>query len=715
MIAPPPDKVAAILPLLKNAQKSGESWSALCPAHEDSRNSLSISAGDDGRVLLHCHAGCAFRDIAAAMGMKPVELMAGPPPPKSGGRLNIIATYDYQDADGRMLYQVCRCEPKDFRQRRPDGRGGWIWRVKGVPPVPYRLPQLAAAPANQSVIVVEGEKDADRLARLGLIATTNSGGAGEWPTAPEYLEWFRGREVIVLIDNDKSGHEHGAKVAASLQGIAAEVRVVLLPGLPSKGDVSDWLDAGGTVEELQEIVEHSPTWPPDAHRPESPAEESIAVPEQQTELANARRLVKRFRNQLLHVPAWGKWFVWDGRRWADDVGEVRTMQAAKMIADDVWDAVKGCQTDVAIDFAKRTSKHAACRAMINLAASDLAVSHESLDAAPWLLNCPNGTVDLRTGELRGHRPGDFLTKLAPVRFDPVATCPRFEQFLDEVFGSPELVSFMQRLVGYTLTGDVREQVLPICWGTGANGKSTLLTTLQQVLGDYAGQAPGGLLSLRKSEQHPTELAGLVGKRFVVASETEGGCRLAEALVKQLTGGDRITARRMREDFWEFPPTHKLFLATNHKPQVKGTDHGIWRRLLLIPFTATFEGGSKDPELPAKLLTEAEGILAWAVRGCLAWQKEGLQPPPEVVAATQEYRSQEDVVGRFVTECCDIGRDDYCVRFSELYEAMSSWSADCGASLPAKRAVGTWLKERGMKEYRSNGRCYRGVQLKKETE
>lgn len=244
---------------LANVQKDGNGWNARCPAHEDRRNSLSVSCGDDGRTLVTCHANCGFGEILSAVGVQPSQLM--PPketkPVTSVGR--IVATYDYRDADGALRYQVVRREPKDFRQRQPDGNGGWNWKIKGLQPLPYRLPELVTQ-REFSVFIVEGEKDADRLAGLGLVATCNSGGAGKWRFTPETLEVFRGREVVILPDDDEPGHNHAEQVAESLKDIASEIRIVSLPGVPPKGDVSDWLNAGGTIEDLMELVASTPLW-----------------------------------------------------------------------------------------------------------------------------------------------------------------------------------------------------------------------------------------------------------------------------------------------------------------------------------------------------------------------------------------------------------------------------------------------------------------------
>ena len=449
---------------------------------------------------------------------------------------------------------------------------------------------------------------------------------------------------------------------------------------------------------------------------------AIKWPKGRTERANSRRFLKQFGDKVRFCHAWGKWLVWDNARWRiDDGGAV--MRLAMATADSVWLDAKEHLTKDVVDFAVATSGHGKLSAMLKLAAADVSVAVDDLDANPWLLNCPNGTLDLRTGELRPHRREDNLTKLCPTNYTPDAGSYCWDGFLEGVFDGPT-IDFMQKFLGYCLTGDVSEQILAVFYGIGSNGKSTLLNAIQHTLGtDFSPAAPPSLLMEKKTETHPTELAGLFGKRLVIAQETNAGARLAEATVKSLTGGDIISARRMREDFWQFSPTHKLILCTNHKPRVKGTDHAIWRRLVLILFGRKFWSADKaetgpddlkqDKTLPAKLKAEAEGILAWMVQGCLDWKRGGLQIPDSVRAATEEYRNESDTLGRFVAESC-LTMPSVRVKFSILYGELEKWCHDGGDNLPAKRFVGSWLKENGFKDHTNNGRWYLGIGLKAET-
>jgi putative DNA primase/helicase len=400
----------------------------------------------------------------------------------------------------------------------------------------------------------------------------------------------------------------------------------------------------------------------------------------------------------------------------DDRGAI--VRLAKDAARAIFEEAKEVPDEAA---AKRLGKWAGdslseskLRAMISLAQSEpgVPILPEEMDTSKDLLNVLNGTIDLRTGELREHRREDLITKLAPVEYRPDAKAPTWARTLERVLPAPEVRAFFKRLCGYALTGSVSEQVLPVLYGTGANGKSTVLNALLAVLGDYGMQAAPDLLVAKKGS-HPTELADLFGMRFVASIEVEDGSRLAESLVKQLTGGDRVKARRMRQDFWEFEPTHKVLMACNHKPQVRGTDNAIWRRIRLVPFTETIPHAEQDGNLPNKLRAEAAGILAWAVEGCLEWRREGLQAPEEVRQATGAYRAEMDVLGAFLHECCELGAG-HNEAAKDLYAAYSRWCEEGGERPETKRKFGSRLTERGgFERYRGGsdgGHRWRGAQL-----
>lgn len=427
-----------------------------------------------------------------------------------------------------------------------------------------------------------------------------------------------------------------------------------------------------------------------------------------TDAGNGERLSDYIEDKAVYVADWGRWAVWDGKRWVrNKTGRVANM--AKLVVREMYEeAAKIADPDLRsklVAWAMNSEADSKIEAMIRRAKSEPGVSVEDpgdvFDRDPWLLNVENGTLDLKNdGKLRPHDPADMITKLVPVDYLEDAKAPVFEQFLVEILPSEEVRRFVQKAVGYALTGDVSEQVMFIPYGTGANGKSTFLGVLLKMLGDYAKEAADDLL-VSKQGAHPTELADLFGAWFVASMEVDEGRKLAEARVKQLTGGDRIKARFMRQDFWEFDPTHKFFMSVNHKPVVRGTDHAIWRRIRLVPFTKTFAEEEKDALLPEKLAVELPGILAWAVRGCVNWQSERLGAPKEVMAATEEYKSEMDVLSAFVDERCETG-EKFKERSSRLYEAYREWCQETGESAETMRTFGNRMTERGYVAGRGTG-------------
>jgi len=383
----------------------------------------------------------------------------------------------------------------------------------------------------------------------------------------------------------------------------------------------------------------------------------IPVPFRLTDLGNAQRLVGRHGADLRYDSCRGKWLCWDGCRWVEDLtGEA--MRRAKESARGMWAEFAREQ-----DLEKREElfKHASKSEMRNGLESALllvrsepgiAVRLEDLDSDPMLLNVLNGTIDLRTGSLHSHDRKDLITRLAPVRFDPQARCPRWTAFLQRILdNNGEMEAYLARIAGLCLTGDASVQEMFIFYGSGANGKSIFLDTLIGLMGDYAGSTPDSLLTVRTHDEHPTEIADLCGKRLVVGSETEQGAKLRIQLIKRLTGNKTLKARYMRQDFFEFRRTHKLILVTNNRPAVKEATHAVWRRLRLVPFTVTIPPEEQDTALLQKLQAEWPGILAWAVQGCLQWQRTGMRPPAEVLAATDAYQADQNTLAEYLAENC----------------------------------------------------------------
>jgi putative DNA primase/helicase len=340
-------------------------------------------------------------------------------------------------------------------------------------------------------------------------------------------------------------------------------------------------------------------------------------------------------------------------------------------------------------WAKRSESAERLAAMLKVAMSEPGVpaTTDQFDADPFAFNVANGTIDLRAGELRAHRREDLITKLAPVTYDPQASAPIWAAFLERISGGDaEIVDYLWRLFGMCLTGDIRTQELFIFWGGGANGKNVLLDTVCSVLGDYAAPAPPELLTSKTGHDHPTEVADLCGRRFVVASETEENAHLRVALMKRLTGDARLKARFMRQDYFEFPRTHKLVLVTNSRPVIRETTNAVWRRIRLVPFTVTIPEQEQDLQLLEKLCAERAGILAWLVAGCLEWQARGLQPPAAVTDATSAYAKDQDPLSDYLAARVRAGDARQRITRNDLYSDYLSWCSQTREPQPVARDV-----------------------------
>jgi putative DNA primase/helicase len=407
-----------------------------------------------------------------------------------------------------------------------------------------------------------------------------------------------------------------------------------------------------------------------------------------TDLGNSERFVRQHGADVRYCWPWKTWLQWTGTKWERDPGDgirERAKATARRLYQDAALREDPHERKALAAWAQKSEADHVQRAMIEMAKSAISIRPHQFDADPWLLNVANGTLDLRAGELHAHRRGDWITKQCPTPYDPRAACPKFLAFLDLIFhGDVVLIAWLQALLGSGLVGQAIDQILPIFWGSGANGKSTLVQAVADVLGeDYALDTPISTF-LVKRDGIPNDLARLAGARLVIGSESEDGRRLNESLVKQLTGGDTITARFLNEEWFSFKPTFTLLMTTNHKPEIRGTDLAIWRRLRLVPFTVTIPLSEQDEQFPERvLLPEAPGILGWLVAGCRRWQREGLKAVPEsVTAATDEYRMESDLLGDFLEEKTVRGQDCFASTTS-LYDVYLQF---CEAT-KEKRPIG----------------------------
>jgi putative DNA primase/helicase len=444
-----------------------------------------------------------------------------------------------------------------------------------------------------------------------------------------------------------------------------------------------------------------------------------AIPEARyrcTDQANAERLQRMYGNALISVA--GNFYAWNGKRWQLDDGLAQRFACdlSRIIAYEWTEAqaqlreLNACTGSGVGDqilkltelvksltaWGSKSEMKSTQDAALGLLKKLLNVPVERIDSDPWALNVENGTIDLRTGVLRPHAAADLITKLAPVSYDPAAQCPRFKRFLGEIFrGDQTVVDFLQRWYGYAATGITREQALLIKFGPGGNGKSTLGEVLDGVLGEYSTPATLGLLTSKSGSDtaHHAEIADLLGRRLVTASESEDGAKLKEALLKQLTGGDALKGKRLYGQLFSFKPTHKIELLTNHKPVIKGSDFSIWRRIMLLNFPVKFGSADevqageamalKDTTLGAALRGELPGILAWVVEGAQLWATNALKAPRAVLDASAEYRQEQDHVAEFLGERCTL---DPAARQSlpALYQAYKLWCHDAGRDFPLTR-------------------------------
>lgn len=435
-----------------------------------------------------------------------------------------------------------------------------------------------------------------------------------------------------------------------------------------------------------------------------------------TDTGNSERFRDEYAGTVCYVPESKRFMIFDGLRWsADSAGAVTTMvkPCLQPILDEVAQEADSGKRTALTRFYSKSCNVERIKAALTLAQPLLSVRQTDFDQNHFLLNCRNGTVDLKTGVLRPHSSADRITKLVPVNYDKNATCPLFKEFLDKIFDSDqELIDFLQRLIGYSLTGSTREQILIICHGEGSNGKTTLLNVLKKLLPDYMQAAPPELLltNLRAGGASP-EVARLQGVRCAVLTETNDKDVLNESRVKRLTGGDPLTARHLHCDYFEFDPTHKVWLLTNHKPEIRGQDNAIWRRIRLIPFNVTIPEKEQDKNLADKLEKELAGILTWAVQGCIEWQESGLKEPPQVLSATKSYQEEMDVVQEFLDECCDI-EPALSAPVRQLYQCFVEWCENYRVQACSKKKFSMSLQKKGFIDTHTRyGARYQGLKLR----
>lgn len=614
-----------------------------------------------------------------------------------------VGCWDYRDADGNYLWSIVRFESNDGKKTiRPYNKVLKTYKAHPEPRPLYNLPGILK---SDNVIIVEGEKCAQALIDAGYCATTAMGGANA-PASMTDWSMLSDKIVVVWRDNDEPGKIYAGSCAQAAMAAGATSCVVLeIPdGMPNGWDAADAVGAGSNFDlssflacakgqQIQLASDHALV-------------DAFENADWRTEHGIANVFSELFGPDRKYCAAWGHWYSWNIHRWVQDQ-VLESIHLARQTAHAASTFAKTPGIRAKLASAATTSN------VERLARADPrhAIAVELWDADPLLLNTVGGIVDLRTGKVLAFDRTKYMTKSASAT--PKGECPKWLEFLRTITAeNQELVDYLQRVIGYCLTGLIVEHALFFFYGTGANGKSVFLNVLSTILGDYAKTAPMDTFMDTRSDRHPTDLAGLRGARLVCAVETEQGRRWNESKIKTLTGGDPISARYMRQDFFEFTPQFKLLIAGNHKPSISNVDEAMSRRIHLIPFTVFIPPEKRDKQLTEKMLQERDGILAWAVQGLLSWHKlGGLNPPAVVTQATKDYLEAEDYVQSWIDDCCEPSATSF-VSSKDLFESWSKWAEAHGEYIGSARKLSEQLINRKFESCRQNKvRGFKGLLIK----
>ncbi|MDO9541425.1 MAG: phage/plasmid primase, P4 family [Kiritimatiellia bacterium] len=658
-----------------------------------------------------------------------------------------VKRWPYQNDTGELYAYMIRFEPegdpasKTFRPIHKTA-GGW---QTGDPAkwFPYMLPEILKSTGD--VFICEGEKAADAGRSIGLVCTTSAHGA----KSPNKTNWrsITGRDVDLLPDNDPAGRGYAQdimKISMELNP-APKIKVIQLPGLSEKGDLYDFCENHDGQEpetirdEILKLAEQAPYSMPSVIQPDNVSRLGTerdpldaakeGQPLARTDTGLAERFAFYHAAEVAYQTESGAWKVWDGKRWAHDSGLVeirrRLAETARKIKDECSALPESMGAQSRMDYfryALSCEQIGRMDAAARLAPSlGLARSLAMFDADPMQFCVKNGTIDLRTGTLHPHKREEFITRVSPVAFIPDATDPTFRQFINHATtGDAELESYLQRAAGYTLSGHIHEKCLFIVYCTATDtGKTCFVTGLLTVLGEY-GMTIGfdSILEPDHGGQPNYDLAKLCGARLAVASETKPGRKFAAELIKQLTGGDTLRAREIRQSSVEFRPTHKLWLSTNHAPMLSdGGDEATWNRLRRVPFNNQIPRADRDPRILAALSDPnspaARAFLAWAVAGAVLWSEQGLGTCAAVEESTTAYQSETDPLLDFIEDSCELHRD-FCTKSADLRRVYEDWSSKNGQRYPLSRQrFAAVLLKHGCKEHRGHGgvRSWLGIGIK----
>lgn len=733
----------------KHSRKS-DRVQAKCPCHDDENASLTISHKGD-KTFLYCHAGCETKDILESVGLKMSDLFDRPleveDKHKSAFEKDIEAIYKFYDENGDLAYEKIRKKGKKFLHRRYiDGETVWgmeegiytetfpgskSWSIKerpgakkayypGQEQLLYNLPNvIKGIKEEQTIFITEGEKDSDSLITRGLIATTTSIGATKgdlgkkWPS--RFNSFFKGANVVLLPDNDEPGKRFMEHIAIELKNIANNIKIVELPDLSKKEDITDWLEYGNDIYDLQALVKRTDEF--------IEFKGNIIYDYNWSDVGNAERLISLHGKDIKFNVNSGKWYVWNGVNWElDNSFKVENLYRTVLrrfqnaipninISDDEIATKK--QQEKAKSFVLRNETDGKIKSVLNQAKTFKGINFMESDKDDYLFNTPNGTINLRDLTQKKHDRKDLITQCSNYSFNiENDKCPNWMAFLNRIFcGDQELINYVQKAVGYSLTGDMREQCLFMLWGDGANGKSTFVKALEDIMGTYAATIKGETLMEKNGQDGARgDLARLTNKRVVIASELQEGQVFNEPLLKVLSAGETLPVRFMYQEEFMLKPKFKLWIMTNKKPKVKGNDHGIWRRWRMIPFKYKFTEKEKDPNFyEEKLKPELEGILLWAITGYQMWKEQGFEAPKEVMEAVEDYKMDMDQVARFIEDCCVVREDEECTG-SAMYDEYINWCIAEGENYKmTNHKLARDLKEKGFVNKRDmNGKKWIGI-------
>lgn len=759
----------------KTASHSGY-YNCSCPAHTDKSASGGFKDGDkEGWIFPVCRAGCEKEDIYRALEEKGLYRR-----PEKGKKSKVIgidkakssttklpeATYDYHDEQGDLLFQVRRWKTTDgkyFTQHKWDGEK-YLEQKLDARPVLWKLPSVVRTASEGGLIFIpEGEKDVITLEGLGLVATTNAGG-GNTKWDPTYTESLKGAGCVYLLpDNDATGEKHVNEVAVELVKAGITVIIVRLPGVKEKGDVTDWIEAGHNVAELLEIAGNTPEFeipidftPPvdePAQQPEKiylmdDSEEPPGLEFQQPsfkkaidslglgeypdgDIANGKRLVKKFGNEIRYAIE-GVFMNYRNGLWTPDCKEhTYTDSLAKKVVEGMRHEAQSI-SHLSSPLSKRLYAWAKkCNtdggkisSMVKMARSEseVKVSLNDFDKESYLLNVKNGVIDLKTGKLLPHDRTQLHTKQIPFNYNEKASYEKWEKVLLEVFdGDWEMVMFFQRAIGLSLTGDTKEQKAFFLYGPGGNGKSLIMNRVLKLFGDGSGSAYSvtvrAKMFMQSLSENQTDNPGqLKATRLAAVGEINKRDQLNESFLKDATGDDVIKGRYLFSEAFSFWPQCKIWFRGNFLPTINDSTNSIWRRILIIPLLVKFDNPDKDLAAILDRPENLEGLLKWAVEGCLLWQQEGLKPPAAVTKATDDYRNEMDRIGGFLTDRVDWA-DYLSVSASKLYKAYREWCEFNGLKSESMQKFGRDIAQRTElsqnkveKEHVRAGIKYRGMGL-----